>query len=51
MVNRQHLYCAFLTSGHSKRFIILPNIHPFIHTPTVVVSATQGNSQLVRKFG
>ena len=22
---------AFLTSGHSKRFTILPNIHPFIH--------------------
>ena len=26
------LYNAFLTSGHSKCFTILPNIHPFMHT-------------------
>ena len=29
-----HLYSAFLTSGHSKRFTVFPNIHPFIHTFT-----------------
>ena len=34
MVNRLHLCCAFLTSGHSKRCTILPHIHPFIHTFT-----------------
>ena len=34
MVNGLHLYTAFLTSGLSKRFTILPNIHPFIHTFT-----------------
>ena len=28
------LYRAFLTSGHSKRFTILPHIHPFIHSFT-----------------
>ena len=33
-VNGLHLYSAFLTSGHSKHFTILPNIHPFIHTFT-----------------
>ena len=34
MVNGLHLYSAFLTSGHSKRFTILSNIHPFMHTFT-----------------
>ena len=34
MVNGLHLYSAFLTSGHSKHFAMLPNIHPFIHTFT-----------------
>ena len=34
MVNGLHLYSAILTSGHSKRFTILPNIHPFMHTFT-----------------
>ena len=43
------LYCAFLTSGHSKRFRILAhlNIHAHMHTPTAV-STTQADSQLVR---
>ena len=27
-------YSAILTSGHSKRFIILPSIHPLMHTFT-----------------
>ena len=34
MVNGLHLYSAFLTSGHSRRFTILPNIHLFMHTFT-----------------
>jgi hypothetical protein len=34
MVNGLQLYHAFLTSGRSKRFTILPNIHPFTHTFT-----------------
>ena len=34
MVNGLHLYRAFLTSGHSKRFTISPNIHPFMHSFT-----------------
>ena len=34
MVNGLHLYSAFLTSGHSKHFTILPHIHPFKHTFT-----------------
>ena len=40
---------AFLTSGHSKRFTISPNIHPFMRTFThrTAESATQGDSQLV----
>ena len=33
-VNGLDSYSAFLTSGHSKRFTILPNIHPFMHTFT-----------------
>ena len=43
-----HLYGTFLTSGHTKRFIILRiyNIHPHIHTPTTL-STTQGANQLV----
>ena len=32
--NGVHLYSSFLTSGHSKCFTILPNIHPFTHTFT-----------------
>ena len=43
MVKGLHFCCTFLTSGHSKCFTILPNIH----TPTAV-SAKQGDSQLVR---
>ena len=35
MVNRLHLYSAFLGSGHSKRFTIWPHIHPFMHTFTL----------------
>ena len=27
-----YIYSAFLTSGHSKHFTILPHIHPFMHT-------------------
>ena len=36
MVNGKwlHLYSTFLTSGHSKRCTILPNIHLFMHTFT-----------------
>ena len=34
MVNALHAYSALLTSGHSKRFTILPKIHPFTHTFT-----------------
>ena len=35
MVNGLHLYSAFTaTSGHPKRFTILPHNHPFIHTFT-----------------
>ena len=34
MVDGLDLYRAFLTSGHSKCFTILPHIHPFIHTFT-----------------
>ena len=34
MVNVLHLYSAFQTSGNSKRFTMLPNIHPFINTFT-----------------
>jgi hypothetical protein len=32
MVNGLHLYSTLPPSGHSKRFTILPNIHPFMHT-------------------
>ena len=32
--NGLHLYSAFPTSGHSKYFTTLPNIHPFMHTFT-----------------
>ena len=36
-----HFYRAFfVTSGPSKRFTILPNVHPFMHTPT---AAMQGD--------
>ena len=31
MGNGPRLYRAFLTNGHSKRFSILPNIHPTVH--------------------
>jgi hypothetical protein len=41
-------YSSFLTRVLSKRFTIVPNIHPFMHTFTHVVSATQGDSQLVK---
>ena len=34
VVSGFHLYSAVLTSGHSKRFTISPNIHPFMHTFT-----------------
>ena len=34
MVNGPHLNSAFLTSDHSNRYTILPNIHPFLHTFT-----------------
>ena len=34
MVNGLLSYGALLTSGHSKRFTILTNIHPFMHTFT-----------------
>ena len=47
VIHELHLDSAFLTSGHSKRFTKLHNIHPFMHTPTTV-SAMQCNSQLVR---
>ena len=30
-VNGLHFYSAFLTSGYSKRFIILPDIHRCMH--------------------
>ena len=45
-VNGLHLSSTFLTSGHIKRWTILP-IHAHIHTLTVE-STTQGDSQLVR---
>ena len=51
--NGLHLYHAFPTSGHSKRFKILLNIHPciqcnaYICTPTAV-STMQGDSHLIR---
>ena len=32
MVNGLHSSSTFLTSGHSKRFTILPHIQPFIYT-------------------
>ena len=32
MVNGLHLLNALVTSGISKHFTILPNIHPFMHT-------------------
>ena len=32
--NGLHSYSTFPTSGHSKRFTILPSIHPFMHTFT-----------------
>ena len=32
--NGLHLYRAFLTTSHSKRFTIPPHIHPFMHTFT-----------------
>ena len=31
---------TFLTSGHSKRFTILPNIHPFMHTFSLKATAS-----------
>ena len=31
MINGLYLWSAFLTSGHSKSFTILLNIHPFMH--------------------
>ena len=34
MVNGLQLYSAFPTSDHSKRFTILPHIHPFMPTST-----------------
>ena len=34
IIHRLHSHTAFLSSGHSKRFTTLPNIHPFIHTFT-----------------
>ena len=34
MLNGLYLYSASLTSGHSKRFTILPHIHPFMNTFT-----------------
>ena len=34
MVDGLHSYGALLTSDHSKRFTILTNIHPFMHTFT-----------------
>ena len=49
-VSGQRTACMLVTSGHSKRFTIPPNIHPFIHhtfTP-MEESATQGDSQLAR---
>ena len=45
-VNGLHLYSAFLTIGHSKRFTMLPHIHAHIHTPAAE-STMQGDSQLV----
>ena len=49
-VNGLPFYSAFLTSGHSTRFTILPlhsPIHAHIDTPTAA-SATRSDSQLVR---
>ena len=43
MVNGTHIYRAFLTSGHSKCFKLLANVH----TPTAVATM-QGDSQPVR---
>ena len=34
MVNGLHLYSAFLTSGHSKRFTVSPHIHLLLHIYT-----------------
>ena len=34
MVTGLHLYSAFLTSGHSKCFTSLPDLHPFMNTFT-----------------
>ena len=31
---KQHVYCGFPTSSHSKRFTIVPSIHPFMLTFT-----------------
>ena len=47
MVNGLHLYSAFLTSGHSKCFTILPNIHPFMHTDGGVSKAPASCSRAV----
>ena len=33
-INPLHLYSAYPTSSHSKRFTTLPNIHPFMNTST-----------------
>ena len=38
-VNDLLLYGTFLISVHSKRFTILPNIHPFMLTPNAPVCA------------
>ena len=47
MVIALHLLHTFLTSGHSKCFTILHNIHTHTHTATGE-STTQGDSQLLR---
>ena len=49
MVNGLPLCHAFLTSGDSKRFTIMPNIHQFTHTCTQRrrCRPRQGNSLLV----
>ena len=39
-VNGRHLNSAFLTSGHSKCFTILANIHPSKHTHTLTAVST-----------
>ena len=46
-----HLYySAFPTSGHSKCFTMLPNIHPFTHRrPSHPLKATASSSGAVRE--